>query len=89
MSLKEKTNALYDKMFACDCVSRKEQLGYAGGSLGSAMSRDVMDTYSDKFSRDYARISDKGMLLINNISTIFGFILPPAVGAWVGTALLR
>ena len=83
MSLKEKANALYDKMFACDTVSKKEQLGYAGGSLGSAMSRDVMDTYSDKFSRDYAKISDKGMLLINNMSTIFGFILPPAVGAWV------
>ena len=83
MSLKEKAVALRDKTFSCSSASMKEQLGYAGGSLGSAMSRDVMDTYSDKFSRDFAKISDTRMFIINNVATTFSFLLPPAVGAWI------
>ena len=83
MSLKEKAIALRDKTFSCSSASMKEQLGYAGGSLGSAMSRDVMDTYSDKFGRDFAKISDRMMLIINNAATAVSFALPPVVGAWV------
>ncbi|MBQ5969156.1 MAG: MFS transporter [Clostridia bacterium] len=58
----------------------KEQLGYSGGIFGNAMGQDCVYTYSSKFNRDYQMIAPDRLTLMENVSTIFSFIVPPIAG---------
>ena len=58
----------------------KEQLGYAGGMFGNAMGQDCVYTYSSKFNRDFQMIEAGHLNLMENISTILSFLVPPVAG---------
>ena len=46
----------------------KEQLGYCGGIFGNCMGQDSVNTFSDKFFRQFMRIKPKHLTLYSNIS---------------------
>lgn len=58
----------------------KEQLGYAGGIFGNCMAQDSVDTFSDKFFRQFMKIEGKYMTLLSNILIVLGFTVPPIAG---------
>ena len=58
----------------------KEQVGYAGGIFGNCMAQDSVETFSDKFFRNFMGIDSKRMTLMSNILLILGFIVPPIAG---------
>ncbi|HBL40356.1 MAG TPA: hypothetical protein DDY98_01825 [Ruminococcaceae bacterium] len=82
MGVQEKASVMRDKIFSCSSASMKEQLGYSGGIFGNAMGQDSVHTYGDQFSRDFAKIGDKLMLVKANAATILSFLIPPIAGAW-------
>lgn len=63
----------------------KEQVGYASGVFGNAMCQDSVDTYGDKFFRDFMGINSDSMTLMGNIYTVLGFLSPPVAGYMVDT----
>ena len=58
----------------------KEQLGYSGGVFGNAMGQDCVYTYSSKFNRDFQMIPPGKLNLLENVSTIVAFLIPPIAG---------
>ena len=58
----------------------KEQLGYSGGIFGNTMGQDCVYTYSSKFNRDFQMIEAKRLNLLENVSSIFSFLIPPIAG---------
>ena len=58
----------------------KEQLGYSGGIFGNTMGQDCVYTYSSKFNRDFQMIDAGRLNLLENVSAIFSFLIPPIAG---------
>lgn len=80
MSIKEKALALKRIYLDNASISNKEQLGFAGGIFGNAMGQDCVDTYADKFNRNFMGITNDMLTVKGNISTILGFFIPPIAG---------
>ncbi len=80
MSVKDKLYALKSTYLDNESVSNKEQLGFAGGIFGNAMGQDSVDTFADKFDRNFMGLSNGMQTLKGNISTILGFFIPPIAG---------
>ena len=80
MSVKSGLLKLKNTYMDCDEISNKELLGFAGGIFGNAMGQDSVDTFSDKFDRDFRGISNSLMMVKGNISTILSFFIPPFAG---------
>ncbi len=80
MGLKDKARkAIYD--FAHNpSFTMKEQVGYAGGMFGNAMGQDCVYTYSSKFNRDFQMIDAGRLNLLENVSAIVSFLIPPVAG---------
>lgn len=58
----------------------KEQLGYAAGIFGNSMAQDSVNTFSDKFFRQFMKIDGKHMTLMESILIAIGFAVPPVAG---------
>ena len=58
----------------------KEQLGYSGGIFGNTMGQDCVYTYSSKFNRDFQMINPVRLNLLENVSAVFSFLIPPIAG---------
>ncbi|MBQ4206792.1 MAG: MFS transporter [Clostridia bacterium] len=58
----------------------KEQLGYSGGIFGNTMGQDCVYTYSSKFNRDFQMIDAGRLNLLENVSAVFSFLIPPIAG---------
>ena len=81
MSAKDKLLALKSTYLDNESVSNREQLGFAGGIFGNAMGQDSVDTFSDKFNRNFMGISNAMLTVKGNISTVLGFFIPPIAGS--------
>ena len=58
----------------------KEQVGYASGIFGNAMAQDSVETFADKFFRNFMGLDVKQMTILSNILMVLGFIVPPVSG---------
>ena len=75
-SLKEKLMAIKNN----PSFTVKEQLGYSGGIFGNTMGQDCVYTYSSKFNRDFQMIDAGKLTLLETVSAIFSFLIPPIAG---------
>lgn len=80
MSIKTPLLKLKNTYMDCDEISNKELLGFAGGIFGNSMGQDSVNTFSDKFDRDFRGISNGLMTVKGNITTILSFFIPPLAG---------
>lgn len=80
MGIKDKISGMIRNFTHNPSFTVKEQLGYAGGMFGNAMGQDCVYTYSSKFNRDFQMIDPGRLNLMENISTVFSFFVPPVVG---------
>lgn len=78
--LKEKMQNFKDKVINNPSFTAKEQAGYASGIFGNSMAQDSVETFSDKFLRNFAGIDSRKMTLMSNILLGLGFIVPPVAG---------
>ncbi len=83
--LKEKWTALKERVTNNPSFTVKEQLGYAGGVFGNEMGQDSVNTFSDKFFRDFMGIDNRLMTIMGNVFTAFGLVLAPLAGNVVDT----
>ncbi|MCQ2485744.1 MAG: MFS transporter [Clostridia bacterium] len=81
MGVKSALNSLKSTYLDNESISNKEQLGFAGGIFGNAMGQDSVDTFADKFDRNFMGISNGMMTIKGNISTVLSFFIPPVAGA--------
>ena len=75
--------SLKDKLMAIKnnpSFTVKEQLGYSGGIFGNTMGQDCVYTYSSKFNRDFQMIDAGKLTLLETVSAIFSFLIPPIAG---------
>lgn len=82
MGVKQKIQNYKTNVLSTDGLTVREQIGYSGGIFGNCMGQDSVGTYGDTFNRDFLGISNKMLLIKENISTVASFILPPVIGAW-------
>ena len=75
-SLKEKLMAIKNN----PSFTVKEQLGYSGGIFGNTMGQDCVYTYSSKFNRDFQMIDAGKLTLLETVSAVFSFLIPPIAG---------
>ena len=75
-SLKEKILAIKNN----PSFTVKEQLGYSGGIFGNTMGQDCVYTYSSKFNRDFQMIDAGKLTLLETVSAVFSFLIPPIAG---------
>ena len=80
-SVKEKVSGTLYNITHNPSFTVKEQLGYAGGMFGNAMGQDCVYTYSSKFNRDFQMIETGKLNILENISTVFSFFVPPVAGS--------
>ncbi len=83
--LKERWTALKEKVTNNPSFTVKEQLGYAGGVFGNEMGQDSVNTFSDKFFRDFMGIENRLMTIMGNVFTAFGLLIAPIAGNVVDT----
>ena len=81
MSVKTKVSGMLYNFTHNPSFTVKEQLGYAGGMFGNAMGQDCVYTYSSKFNRDFQMIEPAKLNILENISTVFSFFVPPVAGS--------
>ncbi len=87
--LKKKFHDVKERVFSNTTISVKEQFGYAGGVFGNAMGQDSVNTFSDKFFRDFMGIKNRYMTIMGNVFTISGLIISPIVGNIVDTPVSK
>ena len=78
--LKEKLDRFKSQVVNNPSFTLKEQLGYSMGIFGNSMAQDSVNTFSDKFFRQFMGISGKNMTLLGNILIALGFAVPPIAG---------
>ena len=81
MGLKSKISGMFYNFTHNPSFTVKEQLGYAGGMFGNAMGQDCVYTYSSKFNRDFQMIEPGKLNILENISTVLSFLVPPVAGS--------
>ena len=81
MGIKNALLSLKSTYLDNESISNKEQLGFAGGIFGNAMGQDSVDTFADKFDRNFMGISNSMMTVKGNIGTVLSFFIPPVAGA--------
>ena len=87
--IKEKVAEFKDKIFGNTTLTLKEQFGYAGGVFGNSMGQDSVNTFSDKFFRDFMGIKNRYMTIMGNVFTVSGLIISPIVGNIVDTPVSK
>lgn len=83
--IREKLISLKEKITNNPSFTVKEQLGYAGGVFGNEMGQDSVNTFSDKFFRDFMGIENRLMTIMGNIFTVTGLAVAPIAGNVVDT----
>ena len=79
-SVKEKLAGMKETIVNNPSFTLKEQLGYAGGIFGNAMGQDSVQTFAEKFFRNFMGINNDRMILMSNILLGLGFAVPPIAG---------
>ena len=80
MGIKSSLEAVKHTYLDNESISNKEQLGFAGGIFGNAMGQDSVDTFADKFDRNFMGLDNRMMTIKDNIKTVLSFFIPPVVG---------
>ncbi|MCQ2472494.1 MAG: MFS transporter [Clostridia bacterium] len=78
--IKEKASRFKGQLMNNPSFTLKEQLGYASGIFGNCMAQDSVETFSDKFFRQFMGIEGKLMTWMSNILLLIGFAVPPVAG---------
>lgn len=78
--LSEKINKFKSQITDNPSFTVKEQVGYASGIFGNCMGQDSVQTFSDKFFRNFMGIENRFMTIMSNILTAFGLIFNPIAG---------
>lgn len=78
--VKEKLQRFKSQVIDNPSFTVREQIGYSMGIFGNSMAQDSVNTFSDKFFRQFMGISGKHMTLLGNILIGLGFAVPPIAG---------
>ncbi|MCQ2485043.1 MAG: MFS transporter [Clostridia bacterium] len=78
--IKEKLQRFKSQVIDNPSFTVREQVGYSMGIFGNSMAQDSVNTFSDKFFRQFMGISGKHMTLLGNILIGLGFAVPPIAG---------
>ncbi len=80
MGVKAKVTGMVHNFTHNPSFTVKEQLGYAGGMFGNAMGQDCVYTYSSKFNRDFQMIDPGRLNIMETVSQVISFFVPPVAG---------
>lgn len=78
--VKEKVRQFVEPIKNNPSFTVREQLGYAGGIFGNAMGQDSVETFTDKFCRNFMGINNARMTIMADISFVANFIANPVAG---------